>query len=641
MKRSRRNASDKHNKRSRTDESKIAEVLSGPSSFGLKLLPDHQMTLSLRQAQILQTQSLQGNSFIQEQLSHMPFSTTSHRSNLFSIQRVLSEAEKLEELSSSRFAGEPVLETAYGNDPALRKGDTGDGVAKIQQALIDLGFAMPISTKKTGNPDGIYGSETKEVVTQFQAKFNLSQDGKVGRETMGKLDALFAKDGPKPKTIVVNDKVLQDILDDIQTLPGVDPGIAINLKFVSDACAANPAANLQFLGKLEKMRLLAVEKGASEKLLEAIDMCIRPLTAHIGIMTSKGELKSAASELTDSERETVAKAMKPRPATPGGVQPDFHSVLPDGRSYRDRLKEYLEARIERLYRELVVDKGPADRTSENLHSWDRLAEIANAAKTEVDIVFGNYKKAPPLKPNVNLFDMWEDEEATIRRLSPGNKTGKAKNFVKYFLKSGGDKLRQINADHGADIGRKTVSPGETKSEFDILKELRAEIVSSYETQLLEIERGWEGAQGGGDIYLQRWKQDSDVETRHFFWDTFQTMIHEYLHLIKHPKYDSYARKFGEESPQEHTLIEGMDSVLTETVWVNVEPRVKSPAIRRKVEGPELATQEWNDDVVPSITDQRYPSYEEAMNVASHVGMHNVLAAYFLGVMKGWPKPEGH
>jgi hypothetical protein len=164
-------------------------------------------------------------------------------------------------------------------------------------------------------------------------------------------------------------------------------------------------------------------------------------------------------------------------------------------------------------------------------------------------------------------------------------------------------------------------------------------VSVHETTLLEIDRGWEASQGGGAIYMQRWKQDTDAETRHFFWDMFQTMIHEYLHLIKHPRYDTYATSFGENSAQENTLIEGMDSVLTETVWANVESRIQSPGIRLKVEGPGLAEQDWDDNVVPPIDNRRYPSYDEAMHFASIVGMQNVLAAYFLGNMKGWPKPE--
>jgi hypothetical protein len=94
----------------------------------------------------------------------------------------------------------------------------------------------------------------------------------------------------------------------------------------------------------------------------------------------------------------------------------------------------------------------------------------------------------------------------------------------------------------------------------------------------------------------------------------------YLHLIKHPKYDRYAESFGGSSAQQNTLIEGMDSVLTETVWANVEPKLESPAMRLKVEWPGLSTQEWDDELVPDISNRRYASDDVAMHVASIVGM---------------------
>jgi peptidoglycan hydrolase-like protein with peptidoglycan-binding domain len=112
------------------------------------------------------------------------------------VQRALSAKEKAKDLKAARFAGDPQLEDAFDNSPPLRWGSRGDGVAKVQQALIDSGFQMPISTRKSGSPDGIYGKETWGTVKQFQGIHSLKVDGKVGRETMGRLDAMYA--GPKP-----------------------------------------------------------------------------------------------------------------------------------------------------------------------------------------------------------------------------------------------------------------------------------------------------------------------------------------------------------------------------------------------------------------------------------------------------------
>ncbi len=83
------------------------------------------------------------------------------------------------------------------NSPPLRKGASGQGVQLLQAALIDLGYRMPASTRKTGKPDGIYGKETKDVVSAFQKKNGLKQDGNAGRQTIAILDQrIGAKNKP-------------------------------------------------------------------------------------------------------------------------------------------------------------------------------------------------------------------------------------------------------------------------------------------------------------------------------------------------------------------------------------------------------------------------------------------------------------
>ncbi|AOO82292.1 peptidoglycan-binding domain-containing protein [Bosea vaviloviae] len=92
-------------------------------------------------------------------------------------------------LTSSRFTSEPRLRKASENTPALKQGDTGEGVAILQTALIDLGFAMPNSTHKGKTlPDGIFGAETAIKIREFQAAAGLVADGVVGRMTLSALE---------------------------------------------------------------------------------------------------------------------------------------------------------------------------------------------------------------------------------------------------------------------------------------------------------------------------------------------------------------------------------------------------------------------------------------------------------------------
>jgi peptidoglycan hydrolase-like protein with peptidoglycan-binding domain len=103
-------------------------------------------------------------------------------------------------LKSPRFASNSRLQQASTNMAPVRRGSTGPHVAIVQQAFIDLGLAMAITTKK-GAPDGIFGGETESRVWQFQARTGLTKDGVIGKETMAKLDELLPTAGPPPKPL--------------------------------------------------------------------------------------------------------------------------------------------------------------------------------------------------------------------------------------------------------------------------------------------------------------------------------------------------------------------------------------------------------------------------------------------------------
>ena len=91
-----------------------------------------------------------------------------------------------------RFGSDPQLLAASTNKPPLQKGATGEGVAILQQALVDLGFPMPNSTAHGIRlPDGIFGTETARTVLAFQKAHHLKQDGLAGAKTLQKLEQLL------------------------------------------------------------------------------------------------------------------------------------------------------------------------------------------------------------------------------------------------------------------------------------------------------------------------------------------------------------------------------------------------------------------------------------------------------------------
>ena len=75
--------------------------------------------------------------------------------------------------------------------PTLRKNDSGENVAQLQEALIQLGYL-------TGKADGNYGASTVSAVKEFQKANGLTQDGTAGKETQKVLFSGKAKEKAKP-----------------------------------------------------------------------------------------------------------------------------------------------------------------------------------------------------------------------------------------------------------------------------------------------------------------------------------------------------------------------------------------------------------------------------------------------------------
>jgi peptidoglycan hydrolase-like protein with peptidoglycan-binding domain len=118
------------------------------------------------------------------------------------VQRVTAD-DKTEGLTSAKYRGQPRLEAAFRNAPALGIGESGEGVRLVQEGLAAEGHALPKSTRPDGELDGKFGGETLGAVRNFQSAKSVpgGPDGRVGHNTMGKLDELAgserkAKKGP-------------------------------------------------------------------------------------------------------------------------------------------------------------------------------------------------------------------------------------------------------------------------------------------------------------------------------------------------------------------------------------------------------------------------------------------------------------
>jgi len=144
--------------------------------------------------------------------------------------------------------------TAY---RTLKKGAKGDDVARMQQALIDLGYL-------TGAADGDFGSGTQLAVTQFQAVNSLGADGIAGEKTLTLLysgSALSADEAPEMDylTLVNRDRPLEKgyVPTDLVRIADVIPANVLKEKY------KNTQANRTAALALRRMLEDAIAQGVT------------------------------------------------------------------------------------------------------------------------------------------------------------------------------------------------------------------------------------------------------------------------------------------------------------------------------------------------------------------------------------------
>jgi len=341
-----------------------------------------------------------------------------------------------------------------------------------------------------------------------------------------------------------------------------------------------------------------------------------------------------------------------RPPTRGASGATFRDTLPgEQETYEDKVRAGLPASVDEHYRALVEGRGPAEHRDESrMHTLLEFEAIGNVAKDETDAVFGQFYSPadhPPLRADRerprrrgNVHDQFTETERQLRRMTTAQRRDLAKQLVFYFFQSDGW-MRRLNQAHDA-APRFDDDDRPLNDEARALDRVATEYVRDRAnvTRLNEIDRNWPATAQGRDIFFQLFRAETPEADRLLLWDVFQTFIHEYGHTLAHGEYERYALSFGSNSNEYNTLIEGVDSLLTEIVWDAIEPRVGDRALREQIEGPANAA--LAPVRVPHASQRRYPSYTEALRLADLVGIQGIYAAYFLGLVDriGGPAPAG-
>jgi hypothetical protein len=457
------------------------------------------------------------------------------------------------------------------------------------------------------------------------------------------------------KLALEHDRPVSTIVDDVNALSSADRDQAI--KDTTQGRTERGRKQTDLIAKqalqtdpgLQAVFEPILEEG--RRVLARMDSLLDGLFVTISGSETAASLKSGTTAPTAAQKPLIESALKPDlRVTSSGTPEPFKECLAAGPctpgdpgSYLAELRATTPPLIDAHWKQQVENKGKAEHDDPNkVHALSELERIGNASKRETDAVFGQYKKGPSLKADTkstrgNIHDLWHDTEDQLKTMTAGQKREMARRLVFYFFQSD-DEIASINAAHDADpkftAGGAAVNQ-EAKEQTKVVDESAA--TPEAVKKLNEIDRGWDATAGTGQVNVQIFKKPDkatgplagpNVADRDFLWDMLQTLIHEYLHTLAHPAYNTFAETFGESSNQFNTLIEGVDSLLDEVVWSAVAARVTDPALRAEVEGPVYSK-------LPSMTvtpasRRRYPSYAQAVKLVNVVGIRNLYAAYFLG-----------
>ena len=359
------------------------------------------------------------------------------------------------------------------------------------------------------------------------------------------------------------------------------------------------------------------------------------------VPTTAADLAGGTSPTAPSRQAELREALRPPTRGPAGSH-TFRDTLPgESRTYEQKVRDELPHLVQRYHDDLVAGHGPAEHADPaRTHTLVEFETIGNAAKQETDRAFGAFYSAaahPPLRADRprrrgNVHDQFAETERSLARMTPDQRRDVARGLLAYFFQSD-DWVRRLNRDHDAAPQFDTAGRPQN-DEARALDRVAGDFVRSAAnvTKLDEIERNWpaEARPETREVFFQVFRAPTPERDRLLLWDVFQTFIHEYLHTLAHDKYRHFAETFGSSSNEFNTLIEGVDSLLTEVVWSGIEPRVNDPALRAQVEGPANAA--LAPVRVPHAGQQRYPSYTEALKLVDLVGIRNLYAAYFLGLV---------
>ena len=329
--------------------------------------------------------------------------------------------------------------------------------------------------------------------------------------------------------------------------------------------------------------------------------------------------RAISVEEADAFNEAIGTGVRADPLT--GLLPDFDETV-EGRTYGERVDEAIN-RIVDIYLGRA-QSAQQNRNDGHTYDWGDINDVGVQSKQATDASFGSYAAGPPMSGGTVssiIQDAWNTKEQELA----GDPAAVGDDWAEWRVRkiiTGSQSVRDIDEKHGAVQSR--------PDEEAILTAIKTRIATSRRAELILIHKNWPAfaTPDTGQVHIQI-IQDVDSTGnldnsagREYMWETYQTLIHEYVHTLEHADHVAYR---GGMSAQEggFTLREGTTDYFTKIAYNNF---AVTDATRQAVEGPYHVGGVTH--ALPDLT--TYRQSENAERGASIVGLPNVCGAFFLG-----------
>jgi hypothetical protein len=341
---------------------------------------------------------------------------------------------------------------------------------------------------------------------------------------------------------------------------------------------------------------------------QALVRTVSPVTVQ-----RQGEL-SGTSPIASSKQQRVEQILNPNRTATGETEPFIEAGFED--DMRDKLDEYVVPQSEAAREQLDPDSPKLDIS----HIQDN---IASEAQSVVRNKYGSYARAASMSPSErrhqNRYQLGSNVQAYSDQ--PIN-TAVLRDLTEYLMTVsyvGGP----VMVDHHVDRSR--------SDDRNAFRAARDRYLRENREALTLIQRSWPGEMNPNtlQVFIQKnlspeTDQENTAVERRGYWGTFETLIHEYIHVLEHPRL--YEMAVAQSSTGYQILIEGLCDHFAEQVWQDVEPTLPSDDTRReRIEGHAL---DYDANAIPDW--DSYPEIVPARKIVAQTGEENARAAYFMG-----------